>query len=122
MVRTVGSRHSARATNRSLLRLPGSVVTLEWDTRRPSRSRAGRHKRSAESLSDACPERPDHLAQQGFFQSADERTRTSTWFPRHGPEPCASTNSATAACREKAKISHRPEAESIGHEGGHHVG
>src|SRR5271170_1866946 len=55
-------------------------------------------------------------------ENADERTRTSTWFPRHGPEPCASTNSATSACREKAKISHRPEAESIGHEGGHHVG
>jgi transposase len=30
--------------------------------------------------------------------NADERTRTSTWLPRHGPEPCASTNSATSAC------------------------
>src|SRR6266480_4286379 len=29
--------------------------------------------------------------------SADERTRTSTGFPPHGPEPCASTNSATSA-------------------------
>ena len=33
--------------------------------------------------------------------NADERTRTSTWFPRHGPEPCASTNSATSACVEE---------------------
>jgi hypothetical protein len=29
--------------------------------------------------------------------NADERTRTSTGLPRHGPEPCASTNSATSA-------------------------
>ena len=28
---------------------------------------------------------------------ADERTRTSTRLPGHGPEPCASTNSATSA-------------------------
>jgi hypothetical protein len=47
----------------------------------------------------ACPETQ---------HNADERTRTSTWFPRHGPEPCASTNSATSACRWEAKISHRP--------------
>ena len=39
---------------------------------------------------------------------ADERTRTSTWFPRHGPEPCASTNSATSASGREAKISHGP--------------
>ena len=32
-------------------------------------------------------------------QSADERTRTSTDLHPHGPEPCASTNSATSACR-----------------------
>jgi hypothetical protein len=31
-------------------------------------------------------------------ENADERTRTSTGLPRHGPEPCASTNSATSAC------------------------
>ncbi len=31
------------------------------------------------------------------FFDADERTRTSTSLPRHGPEPCASTNSATSA-------------------------
>jgi transposase InsO family protein len=37
---------------------------------------------------------------------ADERTRTSTWFPRHGPEPCASTNSATSANEREAKIAH----------------
>jgi hypothetical protein len=30
---------------------------------------------------------------------ADERTRTSTELPPHGPEPCASTNSATSAGR-----------------------
>ena len=35
---------------------------------------------------------------QGFSYDADERTRTSTGSPRHGPEPCASTNSATSAC------------------------
>jgi hypothetical protein len=35
--------------------------------------------------------------------NADERTRTSTWLPRHGPEPCASTNSATSACREASE-------------------
>ena len=35
---------------------------------------------------------------RAFEADADERTRTSTWFPRHGPEPCASTNSATSAC------------------------
>ena len=33
------------------------------------------------------------------FRYADERTRTSTRFPGHGPEPCASTNSATSARR-----------------------
>src|SRR5206468_347495 len=33
----------------------------------------------------------------GLFQDADERTRTSTKLPPHGPEPCASTNSATSA-------------------------
>ena len=38
--------------------------------------------------------------------NADERTRTSTWLPRHGPEPCASTNSATSARRWPAKIAH----------------
>ena len=31
------------------------------------------------------------------FLDADERTRTSTELPPHGPEPCASTNSATSA-------------------------
>jgi hypothetical protein len=40
------------------------------------------------------------------LENADERTRTSTWLPRHGPEPCASTNSATSA-GSRAKISHR---------------
>src|ERR1700751_662098 len=30
-------------------------------------------------------------------QNADERTRTSTDLHPHGPEPCASTNSATSA-------------------------
>src|ERR1039458_9360194 len=38
-------------------------------------------------------------------QNADERTRTSTWLPRHGPEPCASTNSATSACRRASEDS-----------------
>src|SRR3954463_6231791 len=33
----------------------------------------------------------------GISGDADERTRTSTGFPPHGPEPCASTNSATSA-------------------------
>ena len=32
-------------------------------------------------------------------RDADERTRTSTELPPHGPEPCASTNSATSAGR-----------------------
>ena len=36
---------------------------------------------------------------------ADERTRTSTELPPHGPEPCASTNSATSA-GERATIPH----------------
>jgi hypothetical protein len=31
------------------------------------------------------------------LENADERTRTSTQLPGHGPEPCASTNSATSA-------------------------
>ena len=46
---------------------------------------------------------------------ADERTRTSTWFPRHGPEPCASTNSATSACRRASEDSapQRPDADEI---------
>ena len=34
-------------------------------------------------------------------RDADERTRTSTGFPPHGPEPCASTNSATSAPRRQ---------------------
>jgi hypothetical protein len=33
----------------------------------------------------------------GLLLYADERTRTSTQLPGHGPEPCASTNSATSA-------------------------
>src|ERR671933_119559 len=33
----------------------------------------------------------------GQAPDADERTRTSTGSPPHGPEPCASTNSATSA-------------------------
>ena len=37
---------------------------------------------------------------------ADERTRTSTDLRPHGPEPCASTNSATSARQRRAKISH----------------
>ena len=32
---------------------------------------------------------------------AEERTRTSTEFPPHGPEPCASTNFATSAAELK---------------------
>ena len=32
---------------------------------------------------------------------AEERTRTSTELPPHGPEPCASTNSATSALSER---------------------
>jgi hypothetical protein len=43
---------------------------------------------------------------QDFWRYADERTRTSTWSPRHGPEPCASTNSATSANEREAKIAH----------------
>jgi hypothetical protein len=35
------------------------------------------------------------------LENADERTRTSTGLPRHGPEPCASTNSATSARRRE---------------------
>jgi hypothetical protein len=38
---------------------------------------------------------------------ADERTRTSTGLLRHGPEPCASTNSATSASWTPT-ISHTP--------------
>jgi hypothetical protein len=34
---------------------------------------------------------------EGSLADADERTRTSTQLPGHGPEPCASTNSATSA-------------------------
>ncbi len=33
----------------------------------------------------------------GMHPDAAERSRTSTEFPPHGPEPCASTSSATAA-------------------------
>ena len=29
-------------------------------------------------------------------ESVDERARTSTWFPRHGPEPCADRLDASA--------------------------
>ena len=36
----------------------------------------------------------------GLPCDADERTRTSTGFLPHGPEPCASTNSATSARRQ----------------------
>jgi hypothetical protein len=49
-------------------------------------------------------------AQRALFAGpsldADERTRTSTQLPGHGPEPCASTNSATSAWGWAAKISH----------------
>ena len=31
---------------------------------------------------------------------AEERTRTSTGLPPHGPEPCASTNFATSATEQ----------------------
>ena len=34
---------------------------------------------------------------------ADERTRTSTDLHPHGPEPCASTNSATSACLQERR-------------------
>ena len=47
-------------------------------------------------------------------ESADERTRTSTWFPRHGPEPCASTNSATSACRRASEDSAPERRGQIG--------
>jgi hypothetical protein len=40
--------------------------------------------------------------------NADERTRTSTESPPHGPEPCASTNSATSA-RAGPNIAHLRE-------------
>ena len=43
---------------------------------------------------------------------ADERTRTSTWLPRHGPEPCASTNSATSAPWRQPTISHTRDLAS----------
>ncbi len=39
-------------------------------------------------------------------QNADERTRTSTDLHPHGPEPCASTNSATSASGSGPNISH----------------
>ncbi len=39
----------------------------------------------------------------GFLPSADERTRTSTGLLPHGPEPCASTNSATSAWQGAAR-------------------
>src|SRR5580692_9020663 len=41
------------------------------------------------------------LQSQRMSTNADERTRTSTRFPGHGPEPCASTNSATSAWGER---------------------
>lgn len=34
-----------------------------------------------------------------FHSGAQEKTRTSMTFLSHGPEPCASTNSATWACQ-----------------------
>ena len=37
------------------------------------------------------------VARRAPGRHADERTRTSTESPPHGPEPCASTNSATSA-------------------------
>ena len=45
----------------------------------------------------ASCQRPKQPAPKALVLNADERTRTSTWLPRHGPEPCASTNSATSA-------------------------
>ena len=35
---------------------------------------------------------------------AEERTWTSTWLPRHEPESCASTNSATSASSNLLKV------------------
>ena len=46
---------------------------------------------------------PQH---QGHLCYADERTRTSTELPPHGPEPCASTNSATSARERIPNIAH----------------
>jgi hypothetical protein len=40
---------------------------------------------------------------------ADERTRTSTGLPPHGPEPCASTSSATSAWQtDSSRLAARP--------------
>src|SRR3954451_18472839 len=47
---------------------------------------------------------PDDAGRRRFAAvqgNADERTRTSTGFPPHGPEPCASANSATSAWRDE---------------------
>jgi hypothetical protein len=55
---------------------------------------------------------------RGFRRDADERTRTSTELPPHGPEPCASTNSATSAGSDAPRIAEgllpscRPEPPS----------
>ncbi len=49
---------------------------------------------------------------RGRSQSADERTRTSTGSPPHGPEPCASTSSATSA-RPRDGTSRRPALRDV---------
>ena len=57
-------------------------------------------------------EEPKARNLQDFRADADERTRTSTWLPRHGPEPCASTNSATSAPWRQPTISHTRDLAS----------
>ena len=50
------------------------------------------------SVDESTAMQPKRVLFAGPLLYADERTRTSTQLPGHGPEPCASTNSATSAC------------------------
>src|SRR6202030_4231704 len=72
----------------------GSTPSLKLCGRRVT---GGRRKLALRGCSSSAG-RVDDRWTRAAPVDADERTRTSTWSPRHGPEPCASTNSATSAC------------------------
>ena len=96
LVRPAGGRATARAIPGARLKMidgmghdlpralwPDFVEEIAANAARAGRGRCG------EAAGGAAP------------PYAAERSRTSTGFPPHGPEPCASTSSATAAWGHK---------------------
>ena len=84
-----------------------STNTGSSTARARSRGRPARRRRHHAEIVNVAVGRPSFanrtargaapLHDRFWLLYADERTRTSTRFPGHGPEPCASTNSATSA-------------------------